>query len=113
MRVQTARAIGALDTPFHYEYDYGSTTELRLRVTARRTGPKRRDAVRLLARNDDPVSSAASAENRRDRVARSALNRSGWPARSTNGNMETATRRAGFRSSTLRGWACAAPRVGG
>ncbi|MGH9423831.1 MAG: hypothetical protein ACRD3J_27900, partial [Thermoanaerobaculia bacterium] len=33
----------------------GSTTRLRLKVMAQRHAPNRRDAVRLLARNDAPV----------------------------------------------------------
>ncbi len=40
---------------FAYEYDYGSTTHLRLKVVAHRMAPSRRESVRLLARNDDPV----------------------------------------------------------
>lgn len=40
---------------FSYEYDYGSTTTLRLKVVARRHAPIRRASVRLLARNGDPV----------------------------------------------------------
>jgi len=38
-----------------YEYDYGSTTRLRLKVVAHREAPSRREIVRLLARNDNPV----------------------------------------------------------
>lgn len=49
------RVIGRRKTPFEYEYDFGSTTNLILAVTARATGPTRRDAVRLLARNDQPA----------------------------------------------------------
>jgi len=52
--VRIDRALGSSRTPFQYEYDYGSTTELRLAVTADRTGPRRRNAVRLLARNTEP-----------------------------------------------------------
>jgi len=40
---------------FSYEYDYGSTTRLRLKVVAHREAPSRREIVRLLARNDNPV----------------------------------------------------------
>ncbi len=40
---------------FSYEYDYGSTTSLRLKVVAHRHAPSRRASVRLLARNDNPV----------------------------------------------------------
>lgn len=38
-----------------YEYDFGSTTELTLRVISLRTGAVGRTAARLLARNDPPV----------------------------------------------------------
>jgi hypothetical protein len=48
------RALGRLQTPFGYEYDFGSTTELRIMVTARRAAPPRRNVVRLLARNTEP-----------------------------------------------------------
>jgi hypothetical protein len=40
---------------FSYEYDYGSTTNLRLKVVAHRKALSRKESVRLLARNDDPV----------------------------------------------------------
>jgi hypothetical protein len=40
---------------FTYEYDYGSTTALRIELVGRRHAPARRDAVRLLARNDAPL----------------------------------------------------------
>lgn len=40
---------------FHYEYDFGSTTELVLRVMGERRGPLRRGAIQLLARNDPPA----------------------------------------------------------
>ena len=39
---------------FKYEYDFGSTTELRLRVEGERMGIEGRDPVRLLARNEAP-----------------------------------------------------------
>ena len=38
-----------------YEYDFGSTTELTLRVINRRIGAIGRSAARLLARNEPPV----------------------------------------------------------
>jgi hypothetical protein len=38
-----------------YEYDFGTTTELRLRVIAERDGERRREAIQLLARNIPPV----------------------------------------------------------
>src|SRR5665213_2909596 len=39
---------------FEYEYDFGSTTALDLRVTGERSGSPGRSAVRLLARNAPP-----------------------------------------------------------
>lgn len=41
-------------TKFHYEYDFGSTTELNLRVAALREYETPRGAIQLLARNDHP-----------------------------------------------------------
>lgn len=40
---------------FTHEYDFGSTTELRLKVMGERVGPRPRDGVRVLARNYAPV----------------------------------------------------------
>ncbi len=39
---------------FKYEYDFGSTTKLKLRVVSEREGWVRDERVRLLARNDPP-----------------------------------------------------------
>jgi hypothetical protein len=39
---------------FRYEYDYGSTTELNIKVLSLRDAGTARGAVELLARNDDP-----------------------------------------------------------
>jgi hypothetical protein len=41
--------------PFSYEYDFGSTTRLTLRVVAWRQGPIPGEPVRILARNEPPV----------------------------------------------------------
>lgn len=38
----------------YYEYDFGTTTELTLRVASEREGEIRRKSIRLLARNDPP-----------------------------------------------------------
>jgi hypothetical protein len=46
-----------------YAYDYGSTTVLRLKVVAQHHAPSRRDAVRLLARNDAPVWSCTECDD--------------------------------------------------
>jgi hypothetical protein len=54
MTVKVGDALMSSDDPFEYEYDFGSTTSLRLRVRGERTGPGRR-AVRLLVRNTPPA----------------------------------------------------------
>ena len=40
---------------FGYEYDFGTTTELTLRVVAEREGPAANKTIRELARNDPPT----------------------------------------------------------
>lgn len=55
MNVRVAKALPAVGEVFSYEYDFGSTTQLRLKVVARHQAPSRRNAVRLLARNDTPT----------------------------------------------------------
>jgi len=54
MATRISAALPSIGSSFGYEYDFGSTTRLRLKVIARRHAPTRRDAVRLLARNDAP-----------------------------------------------------------
>lgn len=44
---------------FDYEYDFGSTTSLALEITGERSGRIGRSVVRLLARNNPPVSACA------------------------------------------------------
>jgi hypothetical protein len=39
---------------FHYEYDYGSTTELDLKILWERESPRQKSPVRILARNAPP-----------------------------------------------------------
>lgn len=55
MDTRVSVALPPVGTVFGYEYDYGSTTRLRLKVIAHRHAPSRRKAVRLLARNHAPV----------------------------------------------------------
>jgi hypothetical protein len=55
MDVAAGEALPSDSSTFLYEYDYGSTTELRLMVVDARKAPKRREAIRLLARNQAPV----------------------------------------------------------
>lgn len=53
-----ARKIGPTFTPgltFRHEYDFGSTTELKIRVLAEHEGDPAKDAVQLLARNTPPA----------------------------------------------------------
>jgi hypothetical protein len=56
-RSMTARVSSALTggQRFSYEYDFGSTTHLTLKVLGARHGTTGRAAVRLLARNEPPV----------------------------------------------------------
>ncbi len=51
MNVPIAKAVSAHEA-FHYEYDFGSTTRLRLAVTNARTAAIGRHPIRLLARNE-------------------------------------------------------------
>lgn len=55
MNTRIDRALRGVSGQFRYEYDFGSTTLLRLSVIGRHTGRSQQDAVRLLARNDAPV----------------------------------------------------------
>lgn len=53
-----ARKIGPTFTPgliFHHEYDFGSTTELKIRVLSEHEGDPSKEAVLLLARNTPPA----------------------------------------------------------
>jgi hypothetical protein len=54
MSVRLAEALPAEGESFGYEYDFGSTTGLKLTVIDQRTGRLGRSAVRLLARNIPP-----------------------------------------------------------
>ncbi|MDI6856684.1 MAG: hypothetical protein QMD21_07890, partial [Candidatus Thermoplasmatota archaeon] len=50
--------LGRVLTPglkFRYEYDFGTTTELALKVVAEREGKIVDETIRLLARNDPPL----------------------------------------------------------
>ena len=55
MNVAVGKTLPSDSSTFLYEYDYGSTTELRLMVVDARKAPKRSNAVRLLARNQTPA----------------------------------------------------------
>jgi len=55
MNVRLREALGGVGTRFVHEYDFGTTTELSLRVTAQREGAIGKPPLRLLARNEAPV----------------------------------------------------------
>lgn len=55
MEVRVSKSLPPVGEVFSYEYDFGSTTYLRLKVVAHRQAPSRRGTVRLLARNDAPA----------------------------------------------------------
>jgi hypothetical protein len=55
MNTRLSASLPPVGSLFSYEYDFGSTTYLRLKIVAHRQAPSRRESVRLLARNDDPV----------------------------------------------------------
>jgi hypothetical protein len=55
MNVRMSTALPPQGSTFAYEYDFGSTTHLRLKVVVHRQAPSRRNVVRLLARNEAPV----------------------------------------------------------
>ena len=55
MGVKVGDALLLSGEPVEYEYDFGSTTTLKLSVMTERTGRPGRSAVRLLARNMPPV----------------------------------------------------------
>jgi hypothetical protein len=55
MKTKVSAALPEPGNAFRYEYDHGQPTELRLEVVEQRHAPARRDAVRLLARNEAPV----------------------------------------------------------
>ena len=69
---------------FAYEYDFGSTTDLTLRIVSEREGPiPKQQPVRLLARNDPPVISCGVCGERATQVcALCSDNESGWLCRS-------------------------------
>jgi hypothetical protein len=55
MSVRICDALRSSGEAFSYEYDFGSTTSLQLRVMQERTGRPGRPPVRLLARNTPPT----------------------------------------------------------
>jgi hypothetical protein len=55
MNTRVSASLPPVGSTFSYEYDYGSTTHLRIKVVAHRQAPSRRESVKLLARNDEPV----------------------------------------------------------
>jgi hypothetical protein len=63
-----------------YEYDFGSTTDLELRVVSEREGPAgKKNAIRLLARNDPPAILCAVCAGPATQVStEAAWDESGW-----------------------------------
>ena len=55
MNARLCDALPSVGERFEYEYDFGSTTSLQIKVVGERTGQQGRPAVRLLARNTPPV----------------------------------------------------------
>jgi hypothetical protein len=55
MNTRMSASLPPVGSMFSHEYDYGSTTQLRLKVVAHRQAPSRRESVRLLARNKEPI----------------------------------------------------------
>lgn len=55
MDTRVSAALPPVGSTFTYDYDYGSTTTLRLKVIAQHHAPSRRENVRLLARNEAPT----------------------------------------------------------
>ncbi len=54
-KVRLDRVLPDTGVRFAYEYDFGSSTHLALRVVRRRTGPADDETIRILARNEPPV----------------------------------------------------------
>jgi len=48
---------------FHYTYDFGSSTELKLKVISERKGKAIKEKVRILARNDPPEINCSCGED--------------------------------------------------
>ena len=55
MNARLRDALPSVGERFDYEYDFGSTTSLQLKMVGERAGQPGRAAVRLLARNTSPV----------------------------------------------------------
>ena len=84
----------------HYEYDFGSTTELTITVVGTLLRPKQRRSVRLLGRNE-PIRflCVKCAANANGRISIRISAKTAWKA------IRTILR---FQSLILRVWACAA-----
>ena len=91
----------------HYEYDFGSTTELTITVVGTLLRPKQRRSVRLLGEMSRSASCAGNAErkpigyaaNANGRISIRISAKTAWKA------IRTILR---FQSLILRAWACAA-----
>lgn len=69
----------SLGTRFFYEYDFGSTTELALRVVAVRDGVLADRSIQLMARNDPPEIQCVTCQKAATRVCTQCINwDEGW-----------------------------------
>ncbi|MBI3469116.1 MAG: hypothetical protein HY000_39430 [Planctomycetes bacterium] len=66
------------DTKFYHEYDFGTTTELALRVMATREGKPPRQAITVLARNESPNIPCACGKRATQVCCCCAYEASGW-----------------------------------
>ena len=91
-----------------YEYDFGTTTEIKLRVLAERLGARQREAVQILARNNPPVFPVWCAVRRRRRSARSASTRTRAGCAMPVHPSTRVGMRCAYPWSIPHGWACVA-----
>ena len=75
----TLEDVFAPGTTCTYAYDFGTTTELTLRVVGERLGPRQRQAVQVLARNTPPVFSCVACGQEATQVCRQCIyDDEGW-----------------------------------
>jgi len=60
MNAKVSQALTSPEQRFSYEYDFGSTTHLTLRLIGKRSGIVGRPSARLLARNEPPIWACAA-----------------------------------------------------
>ena len=75
----TLENVCAPGTTCTYAYDFGTTTELTLRVVGARLGPRQRQAVQVLARNTPPVVACVACGTEATQVCRQCIyDDEGW-----------------------------------